>query len=115
LRLTEGLIDCLEGIDAIPVHGYQVIYRLDPVHIPYPTEPEFLEDGKEPEGRSFHHGRFVQKLRAAAARTPNVRLIQSTATGLVKNEWTGQVLGVESKTNDQKDYVGTFFAIGNIN
>ena len=61
-------IDCLEGIDAIRVQGYEVIYYGQPVHIPYPL-PEGATSGKRPEGRSFHHGRFIQKLREAAGRT----------------------------------------------
>src|SRR5579859_1380691 len=53
--LTElGLRDCLEGIDAIPEKGYQVIYRDEKVIIPY-----ICEEGSPQEGRSFHHGRFI--------------------------------------------------------
>jgi squalene monooxygenase len=98
-----GLLDCLEGIDSIPVHGYEVIYYNDPVNIPYPILDE-KKDNKRPQGRSFHHGRFVQKLREAASNTPNVTVIESDVTDLVKNEWTGQVLGVEAKTKGQKDF-----------
>jgi squalene monooxygenase len=99
--------DCLEGIDAIPVYGYEVIYRFEPVHIPYPQKLKSPE-GKKPEGRSFHHGRFIQKLRRAASDCPNVTLIESTVTSLVKNEWTGQILGVEAKTRGEKEYVRYF-------
>jgi squalene monooxygenase len=98
--------DCLEGIDAIPVHGYQVIYYDEPVDIPYPKHAEALdEEGNRPEGRSFHHGRFVRKLREAAAKTPNVTMVETVATSLVQDEWTNQVLGVECKTAGEKDYV----------
>ena len=58
--------DCLEGIDAIPVYGYECIYHGQGVNIPYPAKP----DGTPREGRAFHHGKFVQKLRDAARRTP---------------------------------------------
>jgi squalene monooxygenase len=34
----------------------------------------------------------------------NVTVIESTATDLIKNEWTGQVLGVEATTKTKKDY-----------
>jgi squalene monooxygenase len=58
-----GLGDCLEGIDAIPEYGYQVMYRDEKVVIPY-----IGEDDKARQGRSFHHGRFVMNLRAAVRR-----------------------------------------------
>jgi squalene monooxygenase len=55
-----GLVECLDGIDAIPEYGYQVIYKDENVVIPYVGENE-----KGRQGRSFHHGRFIMKLRAA--------------------------------------------------
>jgi squalene monooxygenase len=86
------------------VYGYEVIYQFQPAHIPYPAQA-LSESGGKPEGRSFHHGRFVQKLRGAAMRSPNVTVVESTAMDVVKNEWTGQILGVECKTNGEKDFV----------
>ncbi|KZF22908.1 SE-domain-containing protein [Xylona heveae TC161] len=98
-----GMEDCLEGIDAATVKGYQVIYHGAGVHIPYPPNAE--QNTKEnAEGRAFHHGRFIQKLREAVKRTPNVTIFETTATDLVRNGWTGQVLGVEAQTQGQKDY-----------
>ena len=97
-----GLRDCLEEIDACIVRGYEVIYYGEGVPIPYPANAAAA--GKRPEGRSFHHGRFVQKLREAAFREPNVMVVESTVTGLVRSGWTGQVLGVESLTGGEKDY-----------
>lgn len=59
--LTElGLRDCLEGIDAIPEFGYQVMYRDEKVLIPY-----IGQDEQSRQGRSFHHGRFINNLRRA--------------------------------------------------
>jgi len=55
-----GLRDCLEGIDAIPEYGYQVIYKNEKVLIPY-----IAQDKTACEGRSFHHGRFISNLRRA--------------------------------------------------
>jgi squalene monooxygenase len=55
-----GLRSCLEGIDAIPEYGYQVIYKDEKVLIPY-----LGQDAVSREGRSFHHGRFVNNLRNA--------------------------------------------------
>ncbi|KAH8147719.1 uncharacterized protein LAJ45_08184 [Morchella importuna] len=88
-----GMRDCLEGIDAIPTYGYECIYHGERVTIPYPKGP----DGKAPEGRSFHHGRFIMKLREAARRTPNVTIIETTVRDVIKNNATDQVLGVICK------------------
>jgi len=55
-----GLRECLEGIDAIPEYGYQVIYRDEKVLIPY-----LGRDEESRQGRSFHHGRFISNLRKA--------------------------------------------------
>lgn len=98
-----GLRECLDGIDAIPVNGYEVIFYGQPVEIPYP-ENAVDENGKKPQGMSFHHGRFIQKLRAAAMRNSNVTVVETTVKSLVKNGWTGQILGAECTTNEEKDY-----------
>ncbi|KAJ5388598.1 squalene monooxygenase [Penicillium cosmopolitanum] len=72
-----GLLDCLDEIDAIQVKGYYV---------------------------TFHHGRFVMKLREAALDCPNVTVVETTATALVTSSTNpSQVLGVECITNDLKD------------
>ena len=97
-----GLRDCLEEIDAIPVYGYEVSYHNSPVHIPYPVNG--AKDGKRPEGRSFHHGRFVQKLRMAAMQEKNVMVVETKATELIRNQYTGQVLGVKCITKEEPDY-----------
>ncbi|KAL9053154.1 MAG: hypothetical protein Q9162_004951 [Coniocarpon cinnabarinum] len=101
-----GLRDCLEDIDAVEVHGYECFYYGEPVMIPYPAEKdtENVWHGQRPQGRSFHHGRFVQKLRGAAMREPNVSIVESTAVSLVKSNMNGQVLGVECKTRGEKDF-----------
>ena len=56
-----GLGSCLDGIDAVPEYGYQVLYRDEMVSIPYVGKDEQAR-----QGRSFHHGRFVNNLRTAA-------------------------------------------------
>ena len=87
------------------MYGYEVIYHGQGVEIPYPR-PADGPNRRRPQGRSFHHGRFIQKLREAAIRTPNVTVIETTVTDLVKNGWTGQILGVQSQTRSKPDYVG---------
>lgn len=97
-----GLRDCLEGIDAVVVKGYEVIYYGQEVEIPYPENA--TRPGTRPEGRSFHHGRFIRKLRERAMMEENIMVVETTVTGTITNGWTGQVLGVESVTKGEKDY-----------
>lgn len=82
-----GLEACTEGIDAIPVHGYAVILNGSPVHIPYP-------DARE--GRSFHHGRFIQALRAKVQAAACVEVIEASVTDLIECPVTGRILGVRA-------------------
>ncbi|KAF2093493.1 squalene epoxidase [Rhizodiscina lignyota] len=98
-----GLDQCLEGIDAIKVNGYDVIYYGAEVNIPYPANAGSA-NGTRAEGRSFHHGRFIQQLRAVALRNKNITVVETTATEIIKNGWTGEVLGVECSTKGEKDY-----------
>jgi squalene monooxygenase len=104
-----GMKDCLEEIDAIRVKGYEVIYYGQGVHIPYPHYARGADRTKnnesKPEGRSFHHGRFIQKLREAARRTPNVTVVETTVTDLVSGGHSGQILGVKCLTDGKKDCV----------
>ena len=72
-----GIEGCLEGIDAIKVNGYCVVENGTSVHIPYPGAYE---------GRSFHHGRFIMKLREAARAARGVELIEATVTELLPRE-----------------------------
>ena len=97
-----GLRECLEEIDAIPVKGYEVIHYDQGVQIPYPEN--VAEQGERPEGRSFHHGRFIRRLREAAMREPNILVVETTVTNTITNDWTRQILGVESLTNGEKDF-----------
>ncbi|KDQ26354.1 hypothetical protein PLEOSDRAFT_1093653 [Pleurotus ostreatus PC15] len=87
-----GLESCLEGIDAIPVHGYCVFENGKSVRIPYP-------DGHE--GRSFHHGGFVMTLRAAAKRASGVDVLEATVTELVEDG--NKVVGVRARVKGDED------------
>jgi squalene monooxygenase len=104
-----GLRHTLDNIDAIPVTGYTVIYHDEQVPIPYPVIAAQVSDQaeKQPgkyEGRSFHHGRFVSKLRAAALAHPNITAFETEVTSIITSSHTTQVLGVESITRKtQKD------------
>lgn len=95
-----GLGACLDGIDAIPVHGYAVLDAGETVHIPYPTPAE---------GRSFHHGRFIQKLRAHAKAAPGVDVLEATVTDLIECPLTHRVLGVQAR-RDGAERKESFYA-----
>lgn len=107
-----GLEHCLEGIDSVRVKGYEVIYYGQGVEIGYPdnavgsrwSESDIAGGkGNRPEGRSFHHGRFIRRLREVAMKEQNVSVVESTVTEVVKCEHTGQILGVQCLKNGEKD------------
>jgi len=103
-----GLLHCLEGIDAVVVKGYDVIYYGTEVEIPYPANAGGAVDGgfessqnekrSRPEGRSFHHGRFISQLRKACASQPNITIVETEVTDTITGTHNSQVLGVESRT-----------------
>ena len=66
-----GLESTLDGIDAPVITGYGVYHNKEAVELPYPGTWT---------GRSFHHGRFIQNLRAAA-RAENLVDIREVWTG----------------------------------
>ncbi|CAO3599362.1 unnamed protein product [Absidia cylindrospora] len=80
---TLGLEDCIEGIDGITCQGYGVLRDGQLVEIPYPINSDTDE---KPNGKSFHHGRFVDKLRKAAMNTKNVTVKEATVSSLLKEE-----------------------------
>lgn len=107
-----GLRDCLEGIDAIRVEGYQIIYHGVPVTIPYPPDlaesltggfynDKYTGPGQKPEGRSFHHGRLISRLREACKSSPNITIFETDVTEtLHSSDASPVVLGVQAKTKD---------------
>lgn len=120
-----GLGETLQGIDAVNVKGYEVIYNGEPVRIGYPNlkeggkggakaqngkvgengqpgEKEKLlsDEGGRPLGYSFHHGRFIQKLREACAKEPNITIFETTVKDTIKMENSDRVLGVTSEITD---------------
>ncbi|KAI0327464.1 squalene monooxygenase [Cubamyces sp. BRFM 1775] len=87
-----GLESCVEGIDAIPTYGYCVMLDGKPVHIPYP-------EGYE--GRAFHHGRFIQALRAKAKEAKCVEVIEATVSELIECPLSGRILGVRATRKEE--------------
>ena len=110
-----GIQQCLEEIDSVRVKGYEVIYYGERVEVDYSGEVLGLEGGKNdaidrkwekdirPEGRSFHHGRFIGRLRDVAMQEPNITVVESTVTGTVRDDYNGQILGVNCLTKGEKD------------
>ncbi|KAK4271364.1 hypothetical protein QN277_020068 [Acacia crassicarpa] len=98
LKLIElGLEDCVEKIDAQRVYGYALYKDGRNTKLSYPLE-KFDSDVS---GRSFHNGRFIQRMREKAAFFPNVKLEQGTVTSLI--EENGIVKGVHYKTKDGQE------------
>ncbi|XP_048571941.1 squalene monooxygenase SE1-like [Triticum urartu] len=92
LKLMElGLQDCVDEIDAQRVLGYALFKDGKNTKLSYPLE-KFHSDVA---GRSFHNGRFIQRMREKAASLPNVQLEQGTVTSLL--EENGTVKGVQYK------------------
>lgn len=98
LKLIElGLQDCVEEIDSQRVFGYALFKDGKSTRLAYPLE-KFHSDVS---GRSFHNGRFVQRLREKAASLPNVQLEQGTVTSLL--EENGTIRGVQYKTQSGQE------------
>lgn len=93
LKLLElGLEDCVDNIDAQRVVGYALYKDGVPTKLSYPLE-NFDSDVA---GRSFHNGRFVQRMREKAASLPNVKLEEGTVVSLLQEN--GEIRGVRYKT-----------------
>ncbi|KAF9917981.1 Squalene epoxidase [Linnemannia zychae] len=95
-----GLADCLEGIDAVPTYGYAVMRESEQVLIPYANDNH---TNKPVQGRSFHHGRFIQKLRIAASRTPNVTVVEATVNKVLYNDDGVRATGVACSLKSSSD------------
>mmetsp|Transcript_3063 Transcript_3063/g.7681 ORF Transcript_3063/g.7681 Transcript_3063/m.7681 type:complete len:513 (-) Transcript_3063:644-2182(-) len=96
-----GLASAVDGIDSQKVYGYALFKNNKCAAVKYPVEG-FSEDVA---GRSFHHGRFVQRMRQAAVQQKTVTMRQGFVKKLVNPEggdWDeGQVVaGVAYKTGD---------------
>ncbi|KAL2254887.1 squalene monooxygenase-like [Sesamum indicum] len=98
LKLVElGMEECVHGIDSQQVYGYALYKEGKYAKLTYPLQ-DFSSDVS---GRSFHHGRFIQRLREKAASLPNVRMEQGTVTSLIEEK--GTVKGVKYKNKDGQD------------
>ncbi|KAJ6626889.1 squalene epoxidase [Mycena sp. CBHHK59/15] len=98
-----GLEAVLENIDAAKVKGYCVCDAGKTVEIPYPGGHE---------GRSFHHGRLIMNLRAAARRAAGVDLIEVTVTDLIEdNSSARKVIGVRASVKGETEKQSYFASL----
>ncbi|KAJ4423755.1 Squalene epoxidase [Gnomoniopsis sp. IMI 355080] len=106
-----GLGHCLEGIDAVPCYGYHILFHGEEVNFPYPATNDSGEvvlaadrkagdDYKKPEGRGFHHGRFIMQLRKSCQAHPNISVFETEVTATIKGDIGPEILGVETRTTD---------------
>ncbi|XP_065872443.1 squalene monooxygenase SE1-like isoform X1 [Euphorbia lathyris] len=98
LKLIElDLEDCVEEIDAQKIFGYAIMKDGKSTKLSYPLKG-FQSNVA---GRSFHNGRFIQRMREKAASLSNVRLDQGTVTSLVEKK--GTVKGVNYRTRNGQE------------
>lgn len=118
-----GLADCAkDNIDSINVHGYVIF---DPTVLDengnptkqvltYPSsdpsnsseyfgfiKSSGITNDKSPAGRSFHHGRFIQRLRQKAIEHPSINVIEGTVTKLLEDKGN-VIVGVEYKVVEKE-------------
>ncbi|KAF2323945.1 hypothetical protein GH714_004186 [Hevea brasiliensis] len=98
LKLIElGLEDCVEEIDAQRVFGYALFKDGKHTQLAYPLEKFHSEVA----GRSFHNGRFIQRMREKAASLPSVKLEQGTVTSLLEEKGTIKGVLYKTKTGEE--------------
>jgi squalene monooxygenase len=100
-------IACLEGIDSPKMNGYGVFYDGDQVDLFYPPN----RDGVQPQGRSFHYGRFIMKLREHARAQEQCKLVQGTVMKFIEEasskESVKTVRGVVYRDAEGRDHTIT--------
>ncbi|PKU65815.1 squalene monooxygenase-like [Dendrobium catenatum] len=98
LKLIElGLEDCVEEIDAQRVDGYALFKDGENTKLSYPLE----KYGSRVAGRSFHNGRFVQRMREKAASLPNVLMEEGTVTSLFEEKEVVKGVIYKSKAGEE--------------
>ncbi|KAL2342013.1 hypothetical protein Fmac_009953 [Flemingia macrophylla] len=98
LKLIDlGLQDCVDEIDAQQVFGYAIYNDGKNTKLSYPLQ----NFGSHVSGRSFHNGRFIQRMRDKASSLLNVKLEQGTVTSLL--EENGTIKGVHYKTKNGQE------------
>ncbi|KAJ3689984.1 hypothetical protein LUZ61_019148 [Rhynchospora tenuis] len=99
LKLVElDLQDSVEDIDAQRVLGYAFIKDGNATKLPYPLQ-KFPSDVA---GRSFHNGRFIQRMRKKVSSLPNARIEHGTVTTLLEENGTVKGVIYKTKTNGEE-------------
>ncbi|KAI0600900.1 squalene epoxidase [Biscogniauxia sp. FL1348] len=110
-----GLGHCVDDIDAVPCYGFSVFFHGKNVEMPYPYVEGLVDNsGKpiasanksahpkkelpRPEGRSFHHGRFIMQLRRSCLNHPNITVVETEAVDTIKGDHNPEILGVQTLT-----------------
>ncbi|KAL1226163.1 Squalene epoxidase 5 [Cardamine amara subsp. amara] len=93
-----GLQDCLEEIDAQKATGLAIYKDGKEAVASYPVDNNFPY---EPSARTFHNGRFVQRLRHKASSLHNVRLEEGTVKSLIEEK--GVIKGVTYKNKSGEE------------
>eukprot|EP01018_Ginkgo_biloba_P020424 Gb_34366 [translate_table: standard] len=98
LKLVElGLEDCVEGIDAQRVMGYALFKEGKNTKLSYPLDGYHADVA----GRSFHNGRFIQRMREKAASLPTVCLEQGTVLSLIEEDGIVKGIKYRSKVGEE--------------
>ncbi|KAI1446827.1 SE-domain-containing protein [Annulohypoxylon stygium] len=109
-----GLGHCIEDIDAISCNGFNVFFYGEDVRMPYPyiqgllgvdgkaskTTGKDKEDGPRPQGKSFHHGRFITQLRKSCLDHPNISVFETEVVSTIQGDHNPEILGVETRTTN---------------
>lgn len=121
-----GMIEAVNGIDAIHVDGYSIHYHGEKLIIDYPfkssthklaevphcatntntkivtdntLDSKYFDSNEREVGVAFRHGEFIMNMRKIARKEPNVTALKGTVTRLEKNE-NNHVIGVRvNETN----------------
>ncbi|KAI0482716.1 squalene epoxidase [Xylariaceae sp. FL0804] len=119
-----GLEHCVEDIDAIKCSGMGVVYYGRDVFMKYPVveggrtiktpvdddhangsangstngSAQHKRERPRPQGRSFHHGRFIMQLRRACLKHANITVVETEVVSTITGDQGPEVLGVETRT-----------------
>lgn len=101
----------VDDINAIPVGGYHIYWKDEEVTFHYPALNESQDSSNlsassidltpgakyshRSERRSFHHGRFVSRLRDTARTEAKVALLEGTVTSILTDKHIVKVIGVD--------------------
>ncbi|KAF2185567.1 hypothetical protein K469DRAFT_778572 [Zopfia rhizophila CBS 207.26] len=101
-----GLGTYLDDIDSIPVRGNHIYWKREERQrndgVSSDAWVQITERPGRAEGRSFHHGRFVSKLRNAAQREGETTEVKSAVICLLKNDQPRQPLGLNAWLVNEK-------------